>query len=46
MVTEQGLRLFEAKRRAESKKADALGVAMEKTHLPVLPDLADERAGS
>src|SRR5262249_27537772 len=38
MVTEQGIRLFEAKRRAESRKAEALGVAMEKTHLPVVPD--------
>lgn len=30
MVTEQGVRLFEAKRKAESKKAAELGVAMEK----------------
>lgn len=33
LVTEQGLRLFEAKRRAESKKAAELGVAMETTEL-------------
>jgi MoaA/NifB/PqqE/SkfB family radical SAM enzyme len=32
-VTEQGVRLFEAKRKAESKKAAELGVAMEKTEL-------------
>jgi MoaA/NifB/PqqE/SkfB family radical SAM enzyme len=31
MVTEQGLRLFEAKRRAEAQKAERLGVQMEKT---------------
>jgi len=37
MVTEQGVRLFEAKRRAEAKKAEALGIAQEKTHLPVVP---------
>ncbi len=30
MVTEQGIRLFAAKRKAEAKKAEALGVAMEK----------------
>jgi MoaA/NifB/PqqE/SkfB family radical SAM enzyme len=34
-VTEQGIRLFEAKRRAEAKKAEALGIAQEKTHLPI-----------
>jgi MoaA/NifB/PqqE/SkfB family radical SAM enzyme len=43
MITEQGLRLFEAKRKAESKKAEALGVAMEKTHLPVV-DTAPRRS--
>ncbi len=32
LVTEQGIRKFEAKRRAESRKAEALGVAMELTH--------------
>ncbi len=32
LVTEQGLRKFEAKRRAESRKAEALGVTMERTH--------------
>ena len=31
LVTEQGLRLFEAKRRSESKKAEQLGVSMEST---------------
>jgi hypothetical protein len=30
MVTEQGIRLYAAKRRAEGKRAEALGVAMEK----------------
>jgi hypothetical protein len=37
MVTEQGLRLFEAKRRSEAKKAEALGVSMEKVDVAV-PD--------
>ncbi len=37
MVTEQGIRLFEAKRRSEAKKAEALGVAQERTHLPLAP---------
>jgi MoaA/NifB/PqqE/SkfB family radical SAM enzyme len=32
MITEQGVRKFEAKRRAESRKAEALGVSMERTH--------------
>ena len=32
-VTEQGMRLFEAKRKAEGKKAEAIGVALEKTDL-------------
>ena len=32
MVTEQGVRKFEAKRRAESRKAETLGVTMERTH--------------
>jgi hypothetical protein len=31
MVTDQGLRLFEAKRRSEAKKAAELGVAQERT---------------
>jgi MoaA/NifB/PqqE/SkfB family radical SAM enzyme len=43
MITEQGLRLYEAKRRAESKKAEALGLAMEKTHLPIVSDDAPDR---
>lgn len=30
LVTEQGIRLYQAKRKAESKKAEALGVAMER----------------
>jgi MoaA/NifB/PqqE/SkfB family radical SAM enzyme len=42
-VTEQGIRLFEAKRAAERRKAEALGIALEKVHhLPVLPDGAAE----
>lgn len=32
MITEQGVRKFEAKRRAESRKAESLGVSMERTH--------------
>jgi len=32
IITEQGVRKFEAKRRAESRKAESLGVAMERTH--------------
>lgn len=32
IITDQGVRKFEAKRRAESRKAEALGVAMERTH--------------
>lgn len=32
-VTEQGLRLFEAKRKAEAKKAEQIGVSLEKTDL-------------
>jgi hypothetical protein len=32
-VTEQGMRLFESKRRSESRKADEAGIAMEKTDL-------------
>jgi len=31
IITDQGVRKFEAKRRAETKKAEALGVAMERT---------------
>jgi hypothetical protein len=38
-VTEQGLRLFEAKRRNESRKAAEAGITMEKT------DLAKPRDG-
>ena len=38
MVTEQGIRLFAAKRKAESKKAEALGVAMEKSEEAGLPE--------
>jgi hypothetical protein len=34
MVTPQGQRLFEAKRRSESKKAAELGVAMERVDEP------------
>jgi hypothetical protein len=39
VVNEQGLRLFEAKRRAEAKKAERLGVTQERTDLalPVAP---------
>jgi len=33
VVTEQGLRLFEAKRKSEAKKAESYGVSMEKTDL-------------
>ncbi len=33
LVTEQGIRLYQAKRKAESKKAEALGVAMERGSL-------------
>ena len=32
VITEQGVRKFEAKRRAESRKAESLGLAMERTH--------------
>lgn len=32
-VTEQGTRLFEAKRRSEAKKAEQFGVALERTNL-------------
>lgn len=32
-VTDQGLRLFEAKRKAEAKKAERFGVSLEKTDL-------------
>jgi hypothetical protein len=38
MVTEQGIRLFEAKRRSEAKKAAELGVAQEKTDLALPKD--------
>ncbi len=37
-VTDRGLRLFEAKRRAEAKKAASLGVSMEKTELALPAD--------
>jgi MoaA/NifB/PqqE/SkfB family radical SAM enzyme len=33
IVTDQGLRLFEAKRRAEAQKAEKFGVSMERTDL-------------
>jgi hypothetical protein len=36
-VTDQGIRLFEAKRRSEAKKAAELGVAQEKTDLALPP---------
>jgi hypothetical protein len=36
-VTEQSVRLYEAKRRSEAKRAEALGVQQEPLHLPVLP---------
>lgn len=42
LVTEQGLRKFEAKRRAESRKAEALGVAMELTHESDLNSVEDK----
>jgi MoaA/NifB/PqqE/SkfB family radical SAM enzyme len=38
VVTEQGIRLYAAKRAAEARKAEALGVAMEKGQLPPLPE--------
>ncbi len=38
MVTEQGIRLFAAKRRSEAKKAEELGVAMERSEGGALPD--------
>lgn len=40
MITEQGLRLFEAKRLAEGRKANRLGVALEKVdeQLPSAPE--------
>jgi MoaA/NifB/PqqE/SkfB family radical SAM enzyme len=37
MVTEQGIRLYAAKRKSESKKAAELGVSMEKTELALPP---------
>jgi len=41
IITEQGRRLFEAKRKNESKKAEALGVSMER-----VDSIAPEDAGS
>jgi hypothetical protein len=40
LVTEQGLRLFEAKRRAEGKKAAEIGLEMERIEIavPKLPE--------
>ena len=34
MITEQGLRLWEAKRKSEARKAEQLGVAMEREDVP------------
>lgn len=36
-VTEQGKRLWEAKRRSEAKKAEKIGVSLERTHLSEAP---------
>ncbi len=41
LITEQGVRKFEAKRRAESRKAEALGVTMERTHESGLESIED-----
>lgn len=40
-ITDQGVRLYESKRRSEEKKAAELGVSMERRALPVI----DERKG-
>lgn len=44
-VTEKGTRLFEAKRRAEAKKAEKFGVALERTNLslPVVNEAGKEK---
>jgi MoaA/NifB/PqqE/SkfB family radical SAM enzyme len=42
-ITEQGLRLFQAKRLTEGKKAQAQGLALEKTDLANPPGRGDER---
>jgi MoaA/NifB/PqqE/SkfB family radical SAM enzyme len=44
MVTDQGIRLFESKRRAEAKKAAELGVAQEKTDVALPPRGPAQRA--
>ncbi|WP_170319570.1 radical SAM protein [Polyangium spumosum] len=41
MVTEKGLRLFEAKRKSEAKKAESLGVSMERVDAAVPEDGAN-----
>ncbi len=43
VVTEQGLRLFHAKRQAEARKANALGVAQESTELALGPTTPNPR---
>jgi MoaA/NifB/PqqE/SkfB family radical SAM enzyme len=42
-ITEQGLRLFQAKRLTEGKKAQAQGLALEKTDLSMPPEGRGER---
>jgi MoaA/NifB/PqqE/SkfB family radical SAM enzyme len=42
-ITEQGLRLFQAKRLTEGKKAQAQGLALEKTDLSMHPEGRGER---
>jgi len=42
-ITEQGLRLFQAKRLTEGKKAQAQGLALEKTDLALPPEGRGER---
>jgi hypothetical protein len=42
-ITEQGLRLFQAKRLTEGKKAQAQGLALEKTDLTMPPEGRGER---
>jgi hypothetical protein len=36
-VSEQGLRLFESKRRSEAKKAEQVGVSLEKLEIQLSP---------
>ena len=38
LVTEKGLRLFEAKRKSEAKKAESLGVSMERVEIALPED--------